>query len=187
MDKEAAKAVAGLWAKNTDRLGYKLVGALGRIFGSLAAKDEEVYTYGIRSAAGGDGFVNLAAAIGNRQVATIEITQEADFVASRILHVALNPATGAILPYQVAGGPSYIVQMTDGGSDRTLQNFQLHVDTIAGTAQRSVPFPKNRLFRRNSTISFVYTNQQAVATQVWMAILGYKIYDEASLDLVRRR
>jgi hypothetical protein len=35
------------------------------------------------------------------------------------------------------------------------------------------------------TINF--TNLQAVATRVFFAVQGYKIFDEASLDLVRRR
>lgn len=174
--------------KAMDRLGFKLLGGMGRIFGSLAARDEEVYWYGIRST-DGDGFVDLAATIGDRAQAEIPITQEADFVADRVLHVALNPASGAILPYQVAGGPSYTMQIRDGGSDRQLMNFFLHVDTVAGSAQRAdgALFPKRRVFRRNSTIFFDFIQQQTVATRIFMIIGGYKIYDEASLDLVRRR
>ncbi|MGI0149549.1 MAG: hypothetical protein ACREDF_08480, partial [Thermoplasmata archaeon] len=57
-----------------DRLGFKLVGALARIFGALAAKDEETYWYAIRSA-DGNGFVDLAATVGAVDTATIEITQ----------------------------------------------------------------------------------------------------------------
>jgi hypothetical protein len=169
-----------------DRLSYRIMGGMGRIFGSLSARDEEIYTYGIRSTFG-DGFVDLAGGVGAIAAAEIPITQEADFIADRLLYVGVNPASGAILPYQVAGGPSLTLTMRDGGSDRVLTNFQLHVDTMAGSIQRSTPFPKRRVFRRNSTIFFDFTNLQAVATRVFVAILGYKIYDEASLDLVRRR
>lgn len=169
-----------------DRMTHKLLGGMGRIFGSLAAKDEEVYYYGIRST-DGDGFVDLAAAIGGVAAASVPITQEADFVADRFMHVAVNPATGAILPYQVAGGPSWTATVRDGGSDRQLTNFQLHVDTLAGSIQRSTPFSKRRVFRRNSTIFFDFTNLQAVATRIFLVIGGFKIYDEASLDLIRRR
>jgi len=169
-----------------DRLGFKLVGAMARIFGSLAAKDEETYWYGIRSA-DGNGFVDLTAVIGNTDTASVEITQEADFVGTRILMMSVNPTTGAILAPQVAGGPSFTVTIRDGSSDRQLVQYPIHAELVAGTAQRSVPFTKNRLFRRNSTVFFDYVNLQAVATRIYMAIQGFKVFDESALDLVRRR
>lgn len=163
-----------------DRLGFKVVGALARIFGALAAKDEETYWYPIRSAAG-FGFVDLTAVIGNLAQATIDITQEADFVGTRFLHQDVNPTTGVPIT------PSYTVNVRDGSTDRNLMTAPIHVDTLAGTAQRSVPFTKNRLFRRNSTITLDFTQLQAVATRIFLCIQGYKIFDESSLDLVRRR
>lgn len=180
------KGVFNPFVQAVDRLAYRIMGGMGRIFGSLAARDEEIYTYGIRSNSG-DGFADLAGAVGAVIQAEIPITQEADFVADRLLYAAVNPASGAFLPYQVAGGPSFTLNIRDGGSDRVLTNFELHVETMAGSIQRSTPFPKRRVFRRNSTVFFNLTNLQAVATRVFIAVLGYKIYDEASLDLVRRR
>jgi hypothetical protein len=180
------KSNAGVIIQAFDRLGFKLLGGLARIFGSLAAKDEEVYWYSVSSAAG-NGFIDLAAAIGATGLGTTNITQEADFVATRFMYAAVNPATGAFMPYQVAGGPSFTVLVTDGSTDRNIIQFPIHVETFAGDIKRSTPFTKNRLFRRNSTITFNLVNLQAVATRVFLAVAGYKVFDEASLDLVRRR
>jgi hypothetical protein len=162
-----------------DRLGYKLVGALARIFGSLAGQGEEEYKYGLNPI----GYVDLTAVIGNQQNAQINITQEADFVAVRSLFVGVDPVAGTVL-----ANSCFTAQLKDGGSDRDLQNVPIHILTHSGVAPVfSAPFAKNRLFRRNSTITCTFTNQTAVATRVWFCLWGYKVYDQASLDLVRRR
>lgn len=179
MTSEELKAIMAMHIQATDRLGFKLGGLLARIFGSLAAKDEEVYWFGIKS--NGGNFVDLTAVIGNTGIGTIRVSQEADFVATRVLAAAINPVSGVPLT------PSYTCKIVDGGSDREIMNNEIHVDTLAGTAQRSVPFTKNRLFRRNSDVTFSFTNLQAVATRILMVVQGYKIFDEAALDLVRRR
>src|SRR5262250_701148 len=82
-----------LFIKGIDRLAYKLYGGLARIFGSLAARNEETYWFGIASS-DGKGFVDLAATVDDVKTATIEVGQEADFVATRILSKTLNPASG---------------------------------------------------------------------------------------------
>lgn len=181
-NKEDAK-FANLFFKGIDRLGFKVVGALGRIFGSLAGKDEETYWYNIVSE-DGQGFVDLAATIGDLATANIEITQEADFVATRFTAVSVNPANG--VPFAV-DTQSFRVNVRDGSTDRNLMNNQVHIENLAGNARRSVPYTKNRLFRRNSNIAFDFTNQIATATRIFLTIWGYKIFDEAALDLIRRR
>lgn len=167
--------------KGIDRLAYKLYGGLARIFGSLAARNEETYWFPIRSSAG-QGFVDLTAALANEAVATIEIGQEADFVATRFLAADVNPTTGVPIV-----GSWELKGIRDGGSDREVLALPVHRDTIVGTAQRSVPFTKNRLFRRNAVITFTFRQLQAVETRIYLLAQGYKIYDEAALDLVRRR
>lgn len=164
-----------------DRLGYKLMGGFARMFGGLASKDEETYWQAVLSGTG-DGFVDLAATIGDEETASVKISQEADFVATRFLTESVNPSTGVVL-----ADPSWTVLVTDGGSDRQLSPTPLHRTTIAGTAQRSVPFTKNRLFKRNSQVKFTFRNLTAVATRIFFAVQGYKIFDEEALDLVRRR
>lgn len=176
---ELIAAQAG-FLRGTDRLGFKLVGALARIFGSLAAKDEETFWFGVTSASGA-GFVDLTAVIGNAIPATIQIGQEADFVGTRCLAVAVNPTTGV----PITG--SLTARMRDNSSDREMMRTPIHIDTLAGTALRSVPFTKNRLFRRNATVTIDFVQLQAVATRLYFIIQGYKIFDEAALDLTRRR
>jgi len=168
-----------------DRLGHKIVGGLARIFGALSGKGEEPYQYGIVSG-DGNGFVTIGGAVGDVETATIQISQEADFIASRLVYIGVT-AAGVIMPPQTATGPSVTCLITDGATDRQLSNVQLHLDTMGGTGSRSVPWVKNRLFRRNSTINFAFTNRQAVATTLWLTLWGYKIYDQNALDLVRRR
>lgn len=164
-----------------DRLSFKLVGAIGRIFGSLAGKGEEVYWAQIKSSVG-NGFVDLAATVGATAAASISITQEADFVAVRALQMSIDPTSGAPI-----SGPSWKAQIRDGSSDRDLSAFKVALDCLAGNAQNSVPFPKNRLFRRNSTITIDFENNRATATRIYFALLGYKVFDESALDLTRRR
>jgi hypothetical protein len=170
-----------VFIKGIDRLAYKLYGGLARIFGSLAARNEEAFWFPIRSSSG-QGFVDLPATISSEATATIEIGQEADFVATRFLAADVNPSTGVPIV-----GSWELRSIKDGGSDREMLAMPVHRDIIAGNAQRSVPFTKNRLFRRNSTITFTFRQLQAVATRIYLLAQGYKIYDEAALDLIRRR
>jgi len=170
-----------LFIKGIDRLAYKLYGGLARIFGSLAARNEETYWYPITSK-DGKGFVDQSVTPASQVTAQINVTQEADFVGTRVLGIDVNPTSGVPIV-----GSWELMSMKDGGSDREMLFAPVHRDTLLGTAQLSVPFTKNRLFRRNSTITFTLRQLQAVATRTYLLIQGYKIFDEAALDLVRRR
>ena len=163
-----------------DRFAFKVLGGLGRIFGSLAAKNEEAYWYAVKG--NNVGYIDLTAVIGNVATGVVDITQEADFVANRLTFEAVNPVSGAVI-----ANTSWTAKIKDGGSDRDMMPFEVHVNALMGTAQRCVPFAKNRLFRRNSTVTIDFTNLQAVATRIYIAIWGYKIYDTKALDLTRRR
>lgn len=179
MTPEELKSVQAIFIQGIDRLGFKLGGLLARIFGALAARDEETFWLGVKSTAG--DFLDLTAVVGNVNSGTFSVSQESDFIGTRVLSVAVNPATG------VPVTPSYTAKLTDGGSDRQMMVQEIHIDSLGGTAQRSTPFTKNRLFRRNSTITLNVTQLQAVATRIFMLIQGYKVFDEAALNLVRRR
>ena len=180
MKPEELRAAQAGFLKGVDRMTFKVVGALARIFGSLAAKDEETYWYAISSTSGA-GFADLTGVVGNQIAATIQITQEADFIATRCLQATVNPVSGV----PIVG--SWTASAKDSSSDRELMNQPIHNDLMAGTALRSVPFTKNRLFRRNSTITFNLVNLQAVASRIFLVFQGYKLFDEAALDLTRRR
>ena len=163
-----------------DRLGFKLVGAIARIFGAEAARDEESFYYGLSPT----GFVDLLGAIGATAEGQINITQEADFVATRVTATTIDPVTGVPLP---ADSESWSVKIQDGSTDRQLTNVPQHVQSVFGSAKRSTPWTKNRLFRRNSSIFFSFVNLQAVASRIWLSVWGYKVFDQASLDLTARR
>lgn len=163
-----------------DRLGFKVVGALARIFGAEAAKDEESFSYSLNPS----GFANLTAVIGNQATANIDITQEADFVCTRVTQTSIATATGVPLPVDTE---SWSATIKDGSTDRLMMNVPAHALSVFGSGKRSTPWTKNRLFRRNSTIFFTFTQLQAVATQIWLTLWGYKVYDQRSLNLTSRR
>jgi hypothetical protein len=162
-----------------DRLGYKLTGAMARLFGSMAARDEEVYFYTLDP----NGFVALPNAVGGQIVGNVRITQEADFVATRIMQQGVRADNG-----QLTGTSSWTAAITESGSDRQMSNQPIHLNCLCGWAQQCVPFPKNKLFRRNSTLTITFVNTWAPGfiTNIYLAIWGYKIYDEAALNLTRR-
>ena len=173
---------------STDRLAKGVVGSLGRIFGALSGKNEEPFLYSLKGgSSGGDGFLNLAATVGNVVTGTIHIDQDADFVASRMHSISVVTSTGVIMPPQTATGPSFSAMLRNLGSDRQLMQVDGHNECVFGTGQRSVPFTKNWVVRRNADIQVRLTNLQAVATQVWILIWGYKIFDRQALDLTGAR
>jgi hypothetical protein len=158
-----------------DRLGFKTVGALARIFGALAAKNEETFWYRTQ--------VDLAAAVGATANSSIVISQEADFVCGSVMATVYDATTGTIQP-----NSNWRVVMIDGGSDRQMMSpAGITRQNMAGIAERPLFFHKYRLFRRNSTISFAWTNLEAVGRQVELVLFGYKIFDEAALNLTVRR
>lgn len=163
-----------------DRLGFKMAGLFTRLFGSLAAKNEEVFWAAIKGT--GNGYVDLAATVGATGSASIQVSQEADLVGVRALAASVNPGSGALLTTV-----SWSAQVKDGSSDREMMSYPIHSECLVGNARESVPFPKTRLFRRNSTITVDFTNLQAVATRIYLVLMGYKVFDESALDLTRRR
>ncbi len=171
-----------------DRFGKTVYAGMARIFGQLAGRNEEPFLYCLRGgAAGGDGYLNLAATVGTVSTGSIHIGQDADFVASNFHMIAVTTSTGVIMPPQLTSGPSFSALIRNLGTDRQFSNVDAHAETIFGTGQRSVKFTKNWLFRRNSDVQVKLTNLQAVATQVWIALWGYKIFDPKAQYLTAAR
>jgi hypothetical protein len=109
--------------------------------------------------------------IGGSVIATVRISQEADFVGEKYV--------SDTFPL----GSQYTVQIFDNATNRALSNIPLRVSNIAGTAQRP-RILKPRLFRRNSDISFLFTNIDTVPiTALQFVIEGYKIFDPNALNL----
>lgn len=110
-------------------------------------------------------------AVGGSVIATVRISQEADFVAEKIV--------ADTMPL----GSQFTVQIFDNATNRALSNIPLRVANAAGTAQRP-RIIKPRLFRRNSDISFLFTNvDTAPITALQLVFNGYKIFDPNSLNL----
>lgn len=171
-----------------DRFGKTVYAGMARIFGSLAGRNEEPFVYNLRGgASGGDGYLTLAATIGSTVTGTIHIGQDADFVASNFHAVAVTASTGVIMPPLTTSGPSFSALIRNLGTDRQYSNVDGHNECLFGLGRESVRFTKNWLIRRNADIQIKLTNLQAVSTQVWISLVGYKIFDPKALDLTGQR
>ena len=117
---------------------------------------------------------------GATAIATVRISQEADFVAEKVMDFCSDTAN--LLTPETVG---YRVQVFDNATNRALSNIPLPRSVFAGTAQRPA-LMKPRLFRRNSDLTFVVTadptNANAINRLVIM-IRGFKIFDPNSLNL----
>lgn len=119
-------------------------------------------------------------AAGASVIATFRVSQEADFVAEKILDVceANNEDTDL-------GPNAYRAQIFDNATNRALSNIPIPRGSLAGTAQRPA-LMKPRLFRRNSDISIVFTANANLAHSLTALVLtfqGYKIFDPNALNL----
>lgn len=121
---------------------------------------------------------NLAA--GATVIATVRISQEADFVCEKIMDWTVDSAD-RVLPELVG----WRLQIFDNATNRALSNIPVPRSSIAGTAQRPALW-KPRLFRRNSDLSFVFTadagNDNPI-TQLVVTMQGFKIFDPNALNL----
>lgn len=188
MSQQDTQAIIDSIQQGFDRFGKTVYGAMARIFGNLAGKNEEPFVYCLRGGAqGGDGYLNLAATVGATATGTIHIGQDADFLATDMRCIAVVTSTGVIMPPQTTTGPSFSCLLRNLGSDRQFSNVAGHNETLFGDGKWSVKMAKNWLLRRNADIQVVLTNLQATATQAWIAIGGYKIYGPKAQDLTGQR
>ncbi len=176
-------AILGAQGENNRKGIKKIIGAIARIFGALAAKNEEIFWY--------ETTVTLAAVTGNVITGTIKIEQASDFVASKIVAHGFQAVAAGANQGQPLVNESWQLAIQDGGTDRQFQENPIHFTNGTGTAQRPYIFTKNKLFRRNSTVALRFTqllaNAVAANQRVQVALGGYKIFDEAALNLTVRR
>jgi hypothetical protein len=112
-----------------------------------------------------------AIAAGAVVVATVRISQEADFVAEKWVFTA-----GPL-------GAGFSVRIEDSSTGRALSNVAVDINNVAGTAQRP-RILKPRLFRRNADVSVTFTNTSpAPITALQFVMSGYKIFDKNALNL----
>lgn len=117
---------------------------------------------------------------GASAIATFRVSQEADFVAEKIMDIC------NIDDEDTDTGPnSYRAQIFDNATNRALSNIPLPRGALCGTASRPALI-KPRLFRRNSDITIVFTanaNNSDPITALVFVFQGFKIFDANALNL----
>ncbi len=166
--------------KGFNIVGEEVSGAIRRTFGTHLDNAEEThYLVLIDADNQGNGFITLGAAgVGN---GFFSIGADSDFVA-----VAIMSASPLLSDLASANQPFTFI-LRDGSTDRDFSNEQIHSALSTGTGQDPFYFPKPRIFSRNSDIRADLTNLMGVSIKVYMALLGYKIYDDTQLDLTAPR
>lgn len=175
-----------------DRLASRVVGALHRLFGFQYSKNNEFYIYEASVTTKSSN-----AAVGDTFTTSIRMTQEADFVCTRIQANARVASTGILIGTSHATGGAagdmpdapFTLKITDGSTDRQLMNTNVDAALFCGTLG-GLPgvMPKPRLFARNSTLSFEFGALKALTSiKLRVQLIGWKIYDVEALDLTSRR
>lgn len=152
-----------------------LGGLLQRLFGYTYDAREMPYIYQPQ-----DYPIASSATAGVAVGSQIVVTQDADFVASKITGiVGVAGATTADLT----------VQMIFSNTDRqwTTQAGGSHVLACSGTAQRPYILPKPWLIARNSRIQMRVTSLSANSRDLYWDVHGFKVLDVSALDLTTRR
>lgn len=173
-----------------DHLAGKIVRALQQLFGFQYSRNAEHYIYTASVVTGATD------AIGTQYQTAIRVTQEADFVCTR-LNGNARLATGVLIGMSSAnagvGGDlpdmPTLMQITDGSTDRQLHSAPVDVALAYGTIG-GLPgiWARPRLFARNTTISIALTSLK-LPTAAWtyrIVLIGWKIYDAQALDLTSR-
>lgn len=175
-----------------DRLAGRIVQALQSLFGFQYSRNAEHYIYGVTVATNG-----ATDAIGTIYNTAIRITQEADFVATRLNGNARINGTGILIGGSSANGGAagdmpdmpVTLQIIDGSTDRQLHSQAIDVALAYGTFG-GLPgvWARPRLFARNTVISLALTSLK-LPTAAWdyrIVFIGWKIYDAQALDLTSR-
>ena len=118
-----------------------------------------------------------AATVGDVQTTTIRITQEAHFVAIKLVYDESVATTAC----------NFFIQIEPSEGDRRLQNDWVRADNYFGTAQLPMIMPQPRLFLANTVVTIRIRNNEANARTTFFSMIGFKIfYDLNQLDLTRR-
>ena len=152
-----------------------LGGLLQRLFGFTYDTREQFYFYQPT-----DYPLTTNASAGGTAATQIIITQDADFIASKITYVVGDDGTAA---------RDQKVQLIFSNNDRQWSSQQggIHALAIGGTGQLPYILPKPWLISRNSRINVTITSITANARAVYADLHGFKVLDVSSLDLTTRR
>lgn len=142
--------------------------------GEVPDSRKEHFIYGTAEA----GFTLLAAA-GSVISMPINISQEADFIATKMVQSFIKTAVA----------DTWSVEFITSDTSRQLQNTPIPQDSFFGTAQLPGIFSMPRILWRNTTVTFRITREVVAAgnSTIWIALWGYKIfYDLSNLNLTTR-
>lgn len=179
--------LVGAFAHMADRI----VDALNQLFGFQYTSNAEHYEYGVTIRTGSTD------AIGTSYNAQVSITQEADFIATRLNANARIAGTGVIIGMSSANAGAagdlpdapFTLQIVEGSNDRQLHNQAIDA-SIGYSTYGGLPgiWARPRLFARNTIITYTLTSLKlpAAAWDYRIVLIGWKIYDARALNLTSR-
>lgn len=88
-------------------------------------------------------------------------------------------ADSSFIACQVTGASTgdYLVMLRIDNSDRILMNRPVHSSAFVGTAERPHRFPKPLFIAANATISLDITDLSGAQNEIYLTLVGYKVYD----------
>lgn len=101
----------------------------------------------------------------------IQIQADSDF----LIMAGVRYVTSTAAPPVPQAGVA-LVQLTDSGSGRQLQNTPVHIENLFGTAQMPAVWPFPKLLQRSSTLTVTIQNLEATARIYYISFLGFKCF-----------
>lgn len=177
-----------------DRLAVRIIDGLHKLFGFQY--NEKLMPYYYHATVNGAD----ADAIGTVYNTSIRISQEADFICTRIQGVTRLDDTGVVIGASsatTAGAGDFpdfpaTIKIKDGSKDRDLMNEAVDFMAAFGT-YGGLPgtLPKPYLFRRNTIANIQLTSLKVPAASTGfdyrIVFVGYKVFDLVQGNLQQRR
>ena len=127
---------------------------------------KDFYIYGVNF---------LSVAPGASPTVPLAIQADSDFEVHKLTFA--SDVNGAVQTDATRTIPQCTLIITDTGSGRQLMNQAIDLSTILGDGENPFILSVPRLFRANTSISFVLTNYSAAETyNVRLSLIGAKIY-----------
>ena len=117
------------------------------------------------------GAMALTAVVGNTASATVSIGSDADFQLQYLTYVA-EQVTVAVVNF------TGLIQINDSAVGRTFFDQPVPIQSVAGTGAQPYVILNPRLVRANSSLTVSLVQRQAVATNVFLVLHGYKMLPE---------
>lgn len=184
----------GLLLRGLDQLAKNILAGLHQLFGFQYSRNAEHYVFSVTQGTGTQD------AAGTTYNTAIRVTQEADFVATRLnagARISSSTGQGNVIGLSAAAAAAgdfpdapFTLLITDGSTDRQLSNEGVDAMLAYGT-YGGLPgvWARPRVFARNSTIQLRLVSLKPVpASTTWayrVHIIGWKIYDVSALDNTR--